>query len=175
MGWKIVDRRIGRAGSLKQRLARQRDWDRLYGEGMWIVGYIMDGEFVTQEEALESVYYRSYEVHFSQHPEDLDELIHTAKSLRNPHAEATTGVDLQVPAILDYLARHNLELLGSEVVDIGSWQGIASHSLSIRLSPLHIKYFSNPKLTLENFWQSKKCLAVWENEENGFLITDELG
>ena len=64
------------------------------------------------------------------------ELLTLAKSLRNPHAEATTGVDLQVPTILDFLQRHGLELRGGEVVDIGSWQGKASHPLSIRLSPL---------------------------------------
>ena len=29
--------------------------------------------------------------------------------------------------------------LGSEVVDIGSWKGQASHAISIRLSPLHLK------------------------------------
>ena len=52
-------------------------------------------------------------------PEDLEELIRLAKSLRNPHAEATTGADLQVPTILTYLERHSLRLQGTEVVDIG--------------------------------------------------------
>src|SRR5262245_48169446 len=105
MPWKVVERRIGRAGGLKQRTARQRDWDRRFGDGAWVVGYVIDGEFVTQEDALESVYYRSYEDHFANHPADLEELLRTARVLRNPHAEATTGVDLQVPAILDYLNR----------------------------------------------------------------------
>ena len=107
---------------------------------------------------------KSYEEHFAAHPEDLEELIRTAKSLRNPHAEATTGVDLQVPAIMKYLGRHGASLQGSEVVDIGSWKGKASHALSIRLSPLHIQATGNPKMTLEQFWQEKKCLAVWESE-----------
>lgn len=49
----------------------------------------------------------------------------------------------------------------SEVVDIGSWKGNVSHALSIRLSPLHIQVTGNPKMTLEQFWQEKKCLAVW--------------
>ena len=94
----------------------------------------------------------------------MEELLHLAKILRNPHAVATTGVDLQVPAIMTYLERHNLKLEGHEVVDIGSWEGQASHAISIRLSPLHLKYADNPKLTLEKFWQTKKCLAVWEDE-----------
>jgi len=79
--------------------------------------------------------------------------------LCNPHAEATTGVDLQVPAIMAYLERHNLALEGHERVDIGSWQNNSSHAISIRLSPLHIKLYNNPKMTLEKFWQTK---SVWQ-------------
>src|SRR6266545_3446623 len=165
MPWKIVERNLGRAGGVKQRTDRQRAWDRKYGDGAWAVGYVLDGEFVLQETALESVYYRSYEQHFRDHPEDLAELLASAKALRNPHAEATTGVDLQVPAILQYLQRHGLKLSGTEVVDIGTWQGQCSHPLSVRLSPLHLKCALDPKLTLERFWQTKKCLAVWEDEE----------
>jgi hypothetical protein len=92
----------------------------------------------------------------------LEELIKTAKKIRNPHAEATLSVDLQTPAITQYLANNGLKLVGNEVVDIGSWQGQASHALSIRLSPLHIKLVGNPNQTLEMFWQEKKCLAIWE-------------
>ena len=103
MAWKVVERRIGKAGSLKQRSGRQREWDNKYGEGCWEVGYLVDGAFISQEEALETIYYRSYVQHFEQHPADLEELIRVAKVLRNPHAQATTGVDLQVPAITDYL------------------------------------------------------------------------
>jgi hypothetical protein len=164
MSWHIVLKRIGRAGGIKQRMKRQREWDRLYGEDMWAVGYLIDGQFVLQEEALETVYYRSYEEHFAQHPTDLQELLALAKRLRNPHAEATTGIDLQVPAIMDYLMRHHLELHGQEIIDIGSWHGQASHAISIRLSPLHIKVVGNPNMTLEQFWQEEKCLAAWQPE-----------
>jgi hypothetical protein len=160
MPWKVVERRIGRAGGVKQRTARQHAWDRKYGEGNWAVGYILDGEFVLQEQALETVYYRSYEEHFAAHPEDLEELIRLARCLRNPHAEATTGVDLQVPAITTYLERNGIQLQGAEVVDIGSWQGKASHPISIRLSPLHIKVAGDPQTTLEQFWQERKCLSM---------------
>jgi hypothetical protein len=164
MPWQVVERKIGRAGGVKQRTARQLEWDRKYGEDNWAVGYVIVGSFVLQEEALESIYYKSYEEHFAAHPEDLEELIGTARSLRNPHAEATTGVDLQVPAIMKYLERHGLRLQGTEIVDIGSWKGKASHAISVRLSPLHIKATGDPKMTLEQFWQEKKCLAVWEEE-----------
>jgi hypothetical protein len=162
MPWRIVDRKTGRAGGVKQRTARQREWDDKHGGGNWAVGYVIDGAFVLQEAALESIYNRSYEEHFAAHPEDLEELIRLAKRLRNPHAEATTGVDLQVPAMMAYLERHGLHLEGTEVVDIGSWKGKASHAISIRLSPLHIKVTGIPKMTLEQFWQERKCLAVWD-------------
>ena len=71
--WKIVERRIGRAGGVNERTARQREWTTKYGES-WTVGYTIDGAFVTQDDALESVYSRSYEHHFAEHPEDLEEL-----------------------------------------------------------------------------------------------------
>jgi len=166
MSWRVVERRIGRAGGIRQRNERQREWDRRYGADNWQVGYVIDGEFVSQDEALESIYYRSYEV--AAHPEDLAELISIAKQLRNPHAEATTSVDLQVPAIMTYLERNGLKLTGDVVVDIGSWEGRASHPISIRLSPLHIPVTGNPKMTLESFWQGKKCLAVWQEEDEHF-------
>ena len=44
MPWRVVERKIGRAGGVKQRTARQREWDRKYGEGNWAVGYVLDGE-----------------------------------------------------------------------------------------------------------------------------------
>ncbi len=165
MSWQVVERKIGRAGGDRQRTARQREWDRRHGADNWAVGYVIAGQFVLQEEALESVYYASYEAHFRAHPEDLQELLTLARVLRNPHAEATTGVDLQVPAILKYLQKHGLELQGSEVVDIGTWQGQRSHAISVRLSPLQVRCVLDPKLTLEEFWQTRKCLAVWTEEE----------
>jgi len=100
-------------------------------------------------------------LHFKYHPEDLNELINTAKSLVNPHSKITGGVDLQVPAILKYLKRNNLILKGNEVVEIGTF-GTRSHKISVRLSPLTIKVVGNNKMTLEKFWQEKKCLAIWE-------------
>ena len=162
MPWRVVERKIGRAGGERQRGGRQREWDRTYGADNWAVGYVIDGDFVLQEEAIESVYYRSYEAHFREHPDDLEELLSLAKVLRNPHAEATTGVDLQVPAITSYLERNGLALRGNEVVDIGTWNGERSHPISVRLSPLHIRCALDPSMTLEAWWQSRKCLAVWD-------------
>lgn len=165
MGWKIVERRIGRAGGEKERLARQHTWDRKYGADAWEVGYVVDGVFLLQDEAYETVYQPSYAAYFTAHPEVLVELAALAKSLRNPHAEATTGVDLQTPAVLRCLRAAGLELHGDAVVDVGSWQGERSHSISVRLSPLAIPCVLDDKLTLEAWWQSKKCLAVWTDSE----------
>ena len=36
LGWKVVERKIGKAGALKRRMAKQREWDRRFGEGMWM-------------------------------------------------------------------------------------------------------------------------------------------
>ena len=108
---------------------------------------------------------RSYAQHFADHPEDLEFLIDTAKVLRNPHSEATTGVDLQVPAIMAYLEAQDLALEGTEVIDIGTWKGNASHKVSVRLSPLQIKCCIHEKWTLEKFWQERKVLAVWSDDE----------
>lgn len=164
MPWDVVKRKLGRAGGEKQRAARQREWDRQHGPDAWAVGYVIDGEFVLQEDALTSVYYRSYEAHFRDHPADLAELVALAKVLRNPHAVATAEVDLQVPAVMRYLREHGLELRGTAVVDIGTWQGERSHPISVRLSPLHVRCVLDPKLTLEEWWQTRKCLAVWADE-----------
>ena len=162
MGWRVVERRIGRAGGPKQQAGRQREWDRVYGEN-WAVGYVIDGEFVLQEDAIESVYNRSYEMHFDAHPEDLEELIALAKVLRNPHAEATGAVDLQTPAIRAVLARRGLPLRGDAVVDIGTFNGERSHAISVRLSPLQVRALGSERETIERYWQSRKCLAVWDD------------
>jgi hypothetical protein len=160
MTWKIVERRLGQAGNPKQRQKRQNQWDEEYEN--WTIGYVINKEFISQEEALDTIYFESYKAHFEMNPSDLNELIHTAKVLKNPHSKMTGGVDLQVPAIMRYLASNNLKLLGKEVVDIGSY-GNRSHKISVRLSPLTIKVVGDKKMTLEKFWQKKKCLAVWED------------
>ena len=163
MSWVIVERRLGRAGGVKQREARQREWDRKHGEN-WAVGYVIDSGFVLQEDAVEQVYQASYDAFLGAHPDVLDALTRTAKVLRNPHALATGGVDLQVPALHEALRRRGRALEGAEVVDIGSWQGQASHALSVRLSPLHLPCADEPGMTLEKFWQERKVLAVWRDD-----------
>ena len=161
MVWTVIKRRLGKAGGEKERLARQREWNRQYGEGHWDIGYVIEGEFVSQTLALESVYQKSYEIFFDEHSDLLNELLACAKVLRNPHALATSGVDLQVPAIMKILNERGLTLNGNEVVDVGSWQGKCSHAISTRLSPLHIKCSAHTKMNLEKWWQKKKCLAIW--------------
>ena len=62
MPWVIKERKIGKAGDLKQRMKRQREWDQTYGEN-WMIGYTVDGAFISQEEALEHIYNKSYALH----------------------------------------------------------------------------------------------------------------
>src|SRR5262249_11192732 len=148
MPWQVVERRIGRAGGRGRREARQRDRDRKDGEGNRAVGYGVARALPTPEEAVEAVYYRRHPEDFAAPPPHLPALLSLARALRNPHAEATSGVDLQTPAILAYLQRHGLELRGSEVVDVGTWNGAASHPLSVCLSPLQVRCCLDPKLSL---------------------------
>ena len=91
MPWRVVEKKIGRAGGLQQRTARQREWDGQYGEDNWEVGYVIDGEFVPQNEALESIYYRSYEEHFAAHPEDLEELAPHRQEAAEPARRGDDG------------------------------------------------------------------------------------
>jgi hypothetical protein len=58
-----------------------------------------------------------------------------------------------------------MTLRGEEVVDIGTWKNQSSHTISVRLSPLQIPAIGHPKMTLESFWQNRKCLAIWEDDE----------
>ena len=71
MGWQIVERKIGRAGSEKQRVGRQREWDRIYGTDAWVIGYVIDCDFVLQEEALTTVYYRYPNIRYRRSRSDL--------------------------------------------------------------------------------------------------------
>ena len=80
MGWKIVERKIGKAGNLKQRQKRQSEWNKKYSEN-WMIGYFIDGEFVSQEDALETIYYKSYESYFESNPSDLNAVSYTHLTL----------------------------------------------------------------------------------------------
>jgi hypothetical protein len=147
----------------------EREWDRKYGEGNWAVGYVVDGAFVLQENVLEPIYNRSYEEHFAAHPEDLEQLIRLAKSLRNPHAEATTGVDLQVPAILTYLERHGRTKrpLGYTVVPNDLWGTVnALREISPAdkepYSLIFRDVFGNPfrPVVVEQTWLTARVVAL---------------
>jgi hypothetical protein len=56
MSWQIVTRRLGRAGGIKERNARQREWDKEYSEGNWAIGYIIEDNFVLQDDAIDLIY-----------------------------------------------------------------------------------------------------------------------
>ena len=82
-----------------------------------------------------------------------------------PHAEATTGVDLQVPAITEYLHQsRSFNYKGGSWLTSARGRAKPRIPISIRLSPLTIRAVGEPKMTLEQFWQDNKCLAVWEDE-----------
>lgn len=161
MTWTIKQRKLGPAGPPHARNRRQRGWDQTYGPDRWAVGYVVEGDFLLREDALESVYYASYQAFFDAHPEIVEILRTTARELHNPHAEHTGGVDLQVWAVQRYLLEHDIALEGSERVDIGSY-GNRSHAISARLNPSQIPCCVHPRMSLEKFWQKRKVLAVWD-------------
>ena len=68
MAWKIIERKIGRAGGEKQRFARQREWNHKYGEDSWAIGYVIAIEFIRQEDAVFEIYNPSYAMHLDEHP-----------------------------------------------------------------------------------------------------------
>ena len=78
-------------------------------------------------------------------------------------SEREKMAEARAQAISDYLRRHGLQLAGTEVVDIGTWDGKASHPISVRLSPLTIACAVDPGRTLEQWWQQRKVLVVWDD------------
>ena len=164
MSWNVVERKIGRAGGVKQRTARQREWDQKYGEDA-LGGRLRHRRRLRPPRRcagvgllpeLRGTFCRSSRRPGGTDPAGQD----AAESPRR-------GNDRRGPAGAsdhDVSGSPRASLQGNEVMDIGSWKGQASHAISIRLSPLHIKVTGDPKTTLEQFWQEKKCLAVWEEE-----------
>ena len=164
MPWKVVERKIGRAGGVKQRTARQREWDRQVRRGQ-LGGRLRHRRRLRPAGRRPGV---------DLQPELRGTLRRpprgpggTDPPRQEPAEPARRGDDRRGPASagdhgLPGAARASAS--GTEVVDIGSWKGQASHPISIRLSPLHIQVVGDPKMTLEQFWQERKCLAVWEEE-----------
>ena len=52
-----------------------KEWNQKFGEN-WMIGYVIEGEFVSQEDALESIYYQSYKEHFENNPDVLGDSMH---------------------------------------------------------------------------------------------------
>ncbi len=183
MTFVIVERNIGRAGTRKQSLEKQKIWNQKYGEGNWKTGYEFEGKFITREEAIEKIYYPSYFKFLDEHPEVVQEILEYEKVF-NPHAYFTNSVDIQAVAIEEYLKQRNLSCKGNKkFLAIGVWQprnnkesifkeakemGIRNNSekllypkASYALSPFKIMCWHNSNLSVEAYWQSEfKVLAV---------------
>lgn len=159
---KVVEK-IGRAGGPTERARRQREWDEKYGKGRWEVVYLFNGRIYTREEALKEFYNKSYYLYLKEHPETVRKLCEMAKEIYNPHAEATGGVDLQCPAVLEALQKLGVSLCGDQRVAIGTYgakKGRKFPSISYELSPFNIPLWCKPEISVEKFWQDYKFLAV---------------
>lgn len=185
MGYRIVEKAIGRAGNKAQMERKQIDWDRKYGKGKWITGYEVNGQFMTRDEAVEKVYDAAYFAYLDNRKAVVNMLV-DYDGCFNPHARFTNSTDIQAQTIDRYLKARGLKFncgRGFEVA-IGTWQPrdiaryeskikalgytiyngkIQYEALSQMLSPFNIKTLHDPSLSVEDFWQSSaKCLAVIE-------------
>lgn len=166
---RIVEQ-IGRAGGKAQREAKQKEWNRKYGEGNWEVVYFYDGKIYTREEALEEFYNKSYLIFLQKNPRVLEELCSRAGSIYNPHARYGgdgTNVDLQCPAVECALSVLGKTLRGKEEVAIGTWKAKIGQKavyppISYTLSPFKVPIWCDQKISVEQFWQDYKYLAVRE-------------
>lgn len=155
--------KLGRAGGPKNRQKKKEEWDRKYGEGNWEIVYFYNNKIYTREEALSEFYNKSYYIFLKNNPNITMRLCLLARELYNPHAEATGGVDLQVPAVLEALDRLGRELTGKERIAIGTWgskYGKKYPPISHQLSPFKIPLWCDRRISVEKFWQEYKYLAV---------------
>lgn len=162
MTLKLVEK-LGRAGNSKNRDAKLNEWNTKYGEGNWEVVYSYKDNIMTREEALREYYYKSYYLYMDKNKSLTNELCNTAKSIYNPHAENTGGVDLQCPAVMFALGKLGITLSGSQKIAIGTWgsnKGIKYPSISYKLSPFKVPLWCDDFISVEKFWQEFKYLAV---------------
>lgn len=181
--YKIVERNIGRAGNRKQMAEKQAVWNRKYGEGNWLTGYEVNGQFKTREAVIEEIYDPSYFVFLDNHPE-IVELLKNAAGVYNPHALLSNSVDIQAATVERYMAARNLSFAGEGRLPIGSYQPkykkepllkraqeefglevrdgkIIYPKIAYTLNPFSIPCIVKPDMSIEDFWQSDiKCLAT---------------
>jgi hypothetical protein len=165
---KIIEK-LGRAGGPEKREKARVEWNKKYGEGNWEIVYFYNGKIYSRDEAMEEFYNKSYYEYLKNHEETLDKLCNMAAMLYNPHAEATEGVDLQVPAVLRSIEELGRKLQGKEIVAIGTYgykDGIKYPPISWELSPFRMPLWCDKKLSVEKFWQEYKYLAVKDENKN---------
>lgn len=184
--YKIVERNIGRAGNRKQMAEKQAVWNCKYGEGNWLTGYEVNGQFKTREAVIEEIYDQSYFVFLDEHPEVV-ELLKNASGVYNPHALLSNSVDIQAATVERYMEARNLSFAGEGRLPIGSYQPkykkepllkraqeelglevrdgkIIYPKIAYTLNPFSIPCLVKPEMSIEDYWQSDiKCLAVISN------------
>ena len=158
---KIIEK-VGRAGSKKQREEKQKEWDNKYGKGKWSIQYVYKNKIYTREEALEEFYNKSYFIFLKNNPKIVEELRVRAKTLYNPHAEKTTGIDLQVPAVYKALENLGIELQGEERIAIGEYGKDNYPLITKKLNPYRVPLWCDKKDNVEDFWQNNKYLVIEE-------------
>lgn len=162
MKYKIVEK-LDRAGGFKNRERKHKEWDLKYGENNWEVVYKYKDKILSQEEALDEYYNKSYFVFMKSNPSLVQKLCNTTKQIYNPHALNTRSVDLQCPAVLIALKKLGYTLKGTERTAIGAWgtkKGYKYPNISYDFSPFKVPLWCDNNISIENFWQDYKYLAI---------------
>lgn len=155
--------KVGRAGGKKQREEKQKEWDKKYGKNNWSIGYFYDNKFYTREEALIEFYDKSYYEFLKKNPKIVEEICKRAKTLYNPHARHTTGIDLQSPSVQKAIDRLGKKLEGNEELAVGVWgtnKGYKYPQISFKLDPYRVPLWCDKTINLESFWQEYKYLVI---------------
>lgn len=180
--YKIVERKIGRAGNRQQIAKKQEVWNKKYGEGNWLTGYEIDGQFRTREFVIREIYDESYFIFLDANPEVVKELVNSG-GVYNPHAILSNSFDIQAATVERYMQSRGLSFEGEGLLPIGSYQPkynkepvlkkalelglvvqddkIVYPKIAYTLNPFNVPCLLNSEESIEVFWQSDiKCLAV---------------
>ena len=113
----VIVQRVGYLGSKRGEFVERMN--KLYGEGAWTIGYVLDGKALTRDAALE-LYERSYEIFLRNNPSITHRLVNEAREI---YDTAPSNVE----SGLDY---HKQEDVRSHLQDIAIRRAMKNMGLS---------------------------------------------
>lgn len=144
----------------------EKEFNDKYGKGQWERGFFYENHFYPYLDSVDLLYNVSYTLFLEENPDLVAGLLKSARWIYNSHAQRTGGVDLQVPAIHNFLVSRGLNLNGNSPIDIGDMK---KNTLGNLLGPDKVPFLGgkNGKISLEEFWQSPfhRCVILKEEKE----------